>query len=850
MRRIVGIAVVLAGACSGAANHPAHPTTPGALVAPGLRLPDDVVPLAYDLRLDIDPNIELFSGEVAIRVRIARATDHVWLHADRLSIAKASWDGGPLTRVEVKGEQMVVFRFGRVVEPGTITLRFAFTGDTDGDQEGLFRQRDGGWYVFSQGEGVFTRRVTPCFDEPRFKTPWRVTLSVPRQMTALSNMPEEKTIANGGTKEVVFAETPAMSSYLLAVAVGPFTLVDAGTVGRRRIPVRVAVAPSQASRVGVVAARLPAVVDAIERYMDEPLPLRKLDLVVVPAFFGAMENPGLITFDQGIVVGDPKKDSFASYFMYIAAHELAHQWFGNLVTPAWWDHLWLSEAFASWLGDKVVRKLHAYDDPALRFGLARREALDGERARDTKPLWRHVTTTTEADEGFDAIDYSKGQIVLASIEAFVGVDAFRALLRGFVKKHAGGIVTSDDMLASLSRAAGKDVGAALGRYLTLPGTPLVELSLSCEGAPRLVAVARGGAVPLCVAYGSGTSVGRSCALVGAKTELPIGKTCPAWVQSNPDGAYVYTRWLTNGPRGPARPLAQLDPLGRIVAGDDLAAGVYRGNLAAADALRELRAFADAGDPYSELGALAIVRALDPLVDDATRPAWVKWLAARFASRLVLEKKPPVAADNEVVQALLEVVPAEAFAPAVTRRAYTILDKTLPDMTGEMPAALVRLAGLHGGDKLFDRIAARARLLRNEDVRDSWFESLGELGIAQLPKAIDLVTGPEVEAGTAWQALARYHARPPPRTATWHAVQAALPAILRRMSRTEERDVIDALAHLCDKGSRGEVEATFTPHAASIPDGRAHLAATLGAIDSCLARQAHLGDLGAAIAASR
>jgi cytosol alanyl aminopeptidase len=850
----IGIVSALACAamlgCSGPIRTAKRPAADIGLTAPGLRLPDSIVPLAYDLRLDIVPDHAIFLGEVAIQVRIVTRTDHVWLHADRLAISKATWDGGTLTRADVAGEQMIAFSFGRVVEPGTITLRFLFSGDTNGDQEGLFRQRTfGGWYVFSQGEAVFARRITPCFDEPRFKTPWRVALVVPKAQVALSNMPEEKTTVVDDKKEIVFAPTPPMPSYLLAVAVGPFDLVDAGTMGRNKIPVRVAVPSGTKARAGVVAARLPSLVDAIEQYMDEPLPLVKLDLVVVPTFFGAMENPGLITFDEPIVLGDPKRESFANYFTYIAAHELAHQWFGNRVTPAWWDHLWFSEAFASWLGDKLVRGLSAYDDPSLRLALSRREAIDADREQEAKPLWRHVTTTAAADEGFDSIAYAKGQLVLASVEAYLGADRFRTWVRAFLRQHADTVVTTENSLASFAHTEGAGIAKALERYLSQPGTPVVELALHCEGKPSLVATARGGSVPFCVTFGAGTTSSRACALVGASTELPIGATCPTWVRGNPDGAYVHTRWTTNGPRGPAPPIGQLDPLGRIITGDDLAAGVTSGHLTAADVVPELRALASAGDPYSELGALAIAAAIDPLVDDATRPAWVRWLATRFAPRLVLEKKPPSAADSEVMQSMLAIVPASSFAPPVTRRAFAILDRGLPDMTNPMAPALVRLAALHGGDKLFERIASRARLLRNDDVRDSWLESLGEFGTAQIPKAIELVTGPLVPADEAWGAVARYLERPATRSAAWRAVKAALPAILRRMSAKDAVLVIDSTENLCDKAERDEVVAAFAGKVKTIEGGESHLAASLASIDTCITRRGTLGNLAAALGAS-
>jgi alanyl aminopeptidase len=177
----------------------------------------------------------------------------------------------------------------------------------------LFRQQSGEhWYLFSQGESVFARRITPCFDEPRFKTPWRLTLVVPKQHAALANTLEESVTVEGAKKRVRFAETPVMASYLLTIAVGPFDVVDAGTVGKQKIPVRVAVHAGAGKQVSVVASKLPAIVAALEAYVGEPLPLTKLDLVGVPQFFGAMENPGLITFEEPMLIGKASKQRAAA----------------------------------------------------------------------------------------------------------------------------------------------------------------------------------------------------------------------------------------------------------------------------------------------------------------------------------------------------------------------------------------------------------------------------------------------------------------------------------------------------------------------------------------------------------
>jgi len=837
----VGLLVLAVAACGETSRAPQRPTAGATIVAPGLRLPDTATPLAYDLELDIDPNSEIFHGKVTIDVRLERATDHVWLHADQLSIAKATWSGGTLTLVDVKGEQMRAYRFGRVVGPGVVKLSFEYSGTTEGDQEGLFRQREGGaWYVFSQGESVFTRRITPCFDEPRWKTPWRVSVVTPRKFAVLANSAETLTdVLEDGKKRVTFAETPPLPSYLLALAVGPFELVSAGTVGRNKVPVRIAVRAGEGKRVGVVAARLPAVVTALETYLDDPLPLTKLDIVGVPRFFGAMENPGLITFHEPILLGNPKRDAFADYFTYIAAHELVHQWFGNSVTPAWWDHLWLSEAFASWLGDKVTRELDAYDDKTLRLALARRDAIAADRERDAQPLLRHVTTTIDADEGFDAIAYAKGQLVLSTFEAFIGADELKKRVRAYVKSRRGRSVTSDDLYPAIATGTERE---AFKRYVASRGTPVVSFEMKCSSgaSPELIARAET-PVPVCVSFGDNRTANERCALVATETAIPLGATCPAWVLGNPRGSYYHTAWKTNGPRGPAPPRNETPLLARITVGDDLAAAVERGELQATDVVAQLRELTESRDVYQQLAAVALVRAVDALVDEPTRTAWSVWIGARFSDRLAsLKSTGP--AEGELSQALARVVPADQFANGATRLAHDILDKLIPNAQGELPAHLVALGAVHGGDKLFDRIVARAQLLKDDEVRDTWIEVLGEFPVTQVPKAVALVVSGDLPVVTTWPAVARFFQRPATRDAAWRAVKANLPALRQRMSPDEQHELMQSVAYVCDKGSRDDISTAFT--------GDKDLTTTLQAIDRCIDRRAKLGDLGAALAGSK
>ncbi len=431
-------ALILLAAC----GHPAPPPTPPTvapdaaipLVAPTLRLPHDIVPRStgYDLHARGRPKARRpdFKGEVAIHARVAATTDRLWLHAVDLDIASARLATGgtlePLAAGSATDPSLHGFKLPRVVAAGSeLVLDLDYSGHTTGDQQGLFRQSAAGrWYLYAQSESVFARRIVPCFDEPGFKAPWTVTLVVPDADVALANAPEvHATPLDGGRRRVAFAPTTPIPSYLLAIAVGPFEVVDAGKVGRNAIPLRVVVPAGDRDRAGLPAAWTGKLVAALEAYFDAPIPVAKLDFVAVPEFFGAMENPGLVMFVASLLLGDGA--AAGQHFARVAAHELAHQWLGNLVTPPWWDDLWLSEASASWLGDKVAGELGAFDDPQLRTALARADAL----AADAEPgrlaaVHRRVERGDDPEAGFgrDRLRH-KGAAVLAMIERTAGAGA-------------------------------------------------------------------------------------------------------------------------------------------------------------------------------------------------------------------------------------------------------------------------------------------------------------------------------------------------------------------------------------------------------------------------------------------
>ncbi len=254
------------------------------------------------------------------------------------------------------GSDYVRLTFQRNLSPGPWFLILEYGGRVESkDTEGIFRQKEGGdWYAFSQFEAIYARRAFPCFDEPSFKTPWQLTIHVPKGSIAVSNTPVASETADpDGGRTFAFAPTKPLPSYLVAFGVGPFDVVNAGTAGRNRTPIRMIVPKGHAAEARWAAETTGPILEVLEDYFGIPYPYEKLDDLAIPQTvgFGAMENAGLITYSSSLLLAKPADETIAQRRRYasVCAHETAHQWFGDYVTTAWWDDIWLNEAFATWM---------------------------------------------------------------------------------------------------------------------------------------------------------------------------------------------------------------------------------------------------------------------------------------------------------------------------------------------------------------------------------------------------------------------------------------------------------------------------------------------------------------------
>jgi alanyl aminopeptidase len=308
------------------------------------------------------PDQDTFTGTVEIDLQFIRPARVLWLNADKLTLKEASLTVGSeklAANIVTEPKDYVGFAFDHPVGPGAATLHGAYSGEVSRkNRGGLFQVKDGErWYVYSQFEPTMARQAFPCFDEPNYKVPWQLTVHVKKDHVALSNTPIVSEIDSGdGMKTVKFAETKPLPSYLVALSVGDLDLVDAGTAGKKNTRIRIVVPRGRGAEAQFAAETTPAILNLLEDYFGIPYPYDKLDEVAVPSFGGAMENAGQVSYSSSLILAKPENDSVQRQRMWmsVAAHELAHQWFGDLVTPAWWDDIWLNEGFADWMMNKIV----------------------------------------------------------------------------------------------------------------------------------------------------------------------------------------------------------------------------------------------------------------------------------------------------------------------------------------------------------------------------------------------------------------------------------------------------------------------------------------------------------------
>ena len=448
-------------------------------------LPSNVLPEHYDLLVTPHPDKSRFHGSVRIDFRVQEPTSEIVLNAADIQLTRAilvsSGEEASELRVDQKDET-VTLRFGRTLEVGAHVLAIEYEGKISERSEGLFISRYGTpdapkHMLATQFEPASARRFLPCWDEPARKASFSISVEVPRGEGAVSNMPVEQTTELAdGRQRVRFQQSPKMSPYLLFLAIGDFERLEK-TAGPTTISVITRKGSADKGRFALESAAqlLPFYND----YFGVPYPLPKLDLIAVPGAggFSAMENWGaILSFENALLLDPDLSPESAKQRVYtVLAHEMAHQWFGNLVTMAWWDDLWLNEGFASWMESKATDHFHPEWKVWLQAEAGHEKAMQQDAKRTTHPVVQPVRSAEQANQAFDAITYLKGQAVVRMLEDYVGEDDFRRGVRAYMKRYAYQNTTTTDFWAELEKTAEKPVRQIAEDFTLQPGVPLITV---------------------------------------------------------------------------------------------------------------------------------------------------------------------------------------------------------------------------------------------------------------------------------------------------------------------------------------------------------------------------------------
>lgn len=528
-----------------------------------LRLSDDIVPTSYDLTLWTTETTG-FSGQVVIDVDILKAVNSIPIHGQDLEVIFSDLSQGEELFhgkfVKVDEEGLARIDFDKKIPKGHYQLQLSYKGKYQEDLSGLYQVKHNNEnYLFTQFEPIDARKMLPSFDEPKFKTPFFVKVVSQKGQKVIANSALKSTYVQGDQEIHVFEPTKPISTYLLALAVGPFDVVETeipeSQYRKEKIKLYGVATKGNKNLLNFALKETPAILAKLEEYFGQAYPFGKLHVISVPDFGpGAMENVGAITFrDRYLLIDENASAEQIRGFYIVMAHELAHQWFGNLVTMSWWNDLWLNEAFATWVSHKIVDQLRPEFRSAQYLLENSQSAMEQDSLKSTRKIREPILSNHDISNAFDGITYSKGGGVLSMLENYLSPDLFQKAVQNHLRKYSFGSATSQDFLKSLSLTDPSLVKSAES-FLNQNGFPVISMSFSCSKKGFVVKASqsrfsplganletRSWSIPMCIGYGSAQGMNKHCfTMKNTNFEQEIkSDQCPEYVLPNFNGQGYY-----------------------------------------------------------------------------------------------------------------------------------------------------------------------------------------------------------------------------------------------------------------------------------------------------------------------
>ncbi len=852
--------------------------------APLGQLGGPATPTAYRLALTVLPEQENFSGTVDIDVELVERVEGVYLHGRDLDVKKASalTAEGKSVRVhyrQLTDDGVAYAAFARPIDAGRITLSFSYEAPFDTQLLGLYRvEEEGRAYAFTQFESIFARQAFVSFDEPRFKTPFDMTLTVHEDHVAVFNTEiVEENPYKGGLKRVRFATTEKLPTYLVAIAVGEFDVVvgddiPPSALRKRPLPLRGIAAKGKGEDLAHALATTGDILAPLEEYFGQPYPYSKLDIIAVPDFqAGAMENAGAVTFRERLLLLKPdapvtQKQAYAS----VMAHELAHMWFGNLVTMPWWDDIWLNESFATWMSYKAIREY----DPGARPELRRLGSLRGAKREDglvtARQIREPVNDHNDIVAAFDGITYAKGGAVLNMLENSLGEETFRDAVRDHMTRFAWGNADVNDFIGSLVRASTSVIEDSFKSYLFQNGLPRVAVTEACRDGVMTVEQARflpmgsetkttqSWVVPMCVRYGRGAEVYGQCEWLDKTSqtfEFDDG-SCPDWMMLDANFAGYYQWQMPAASYGQlhAAPAPLLEAEWESVA-DSLEAGLSDGSMRVRDAWSAVEPMASSRWPSV---ALAPSRMLEDWLDKFGDEPKLASALRQTAQRLYADKPVAEAFNADFVRELARDEDRVFFGKLARFAALIARD---PNVRNTAMVAVAEALTEEGIDyaKLTPLTRKTALTVAVQDgdnsvrerILDTFLESgdalfrgdaLVALGHTTDPKLAQTLRELAIDGGIRTNEIIRLmsaqFSEPGARNGAWRFVRDRYADLVERMPPRHASYLPNFVVAFCDNVMLDLMQDVFAETAGEVPAGERELAKALESTRQCAARSAH------------
>ena len=812
-------------------------------MAAAQRLPEIARPENYKLTFTPDLDHAKFEGDETITVRVLKPTSEITLNAADIDFHDVTvTNGGATQKAKVtpeKDKEMVVLSVDKPLPAGAAIIHITYAGILNNEMRGLYLGKDdqGRKYAASQFEATDARRAFPSFDEPDYKATFDITAVAEKGLTAISNQKILSDEPGPGDKHTVkFATTAKMSSYLAALVVGNFEYLEGEADG---IPIRVYATTGKKEMGRFALESAEHILSYYDKYFGIKYPYGKLDLVGIPDFSaGAMENTGCITFREVILLIDEKQGSvdLKKTIASVIAHEMAHQWFGDLVTMKWWDDVWLNEGFATWMSSKPIEKWRPewnfnLDEVSNTGGTLNYDALE-----NTRPIHQAANTPDQIQELFDGIAYGKAASVLRMLESYLGEETFRAGVNAYIKQHQYANATAEDFWDAQAKTSKKPVDQIMPTWVKQAGEPIVNVKAQCTGGSTSVTLTQQRyyfdrakyespsdqlwQIPLCM-KGSSTSAPK-CELLTKKEATFALAGCSNWVFANAGAAgYYRAGYQPETIRSIAADAeTKLTPAERISLHNDIWASVRVGRepvgdyLAYAQGLQGDRNRAVIEDVLVKLNYIG-----QYLVNDSDREAYRAWLRQYLTPMIREVGWEPKAGESDEQRTLrarlFAALGYDARDPQALEEARKLADKALSDPASvdhELAGSALAIAAAHGDSEFYDKLMAALKNPKSPEEYYAYFYTLPQFTDPKLlQRTLDFAISPDVRSQDALGLVGNVLGNPDGQKVGWDFVKEHWPELEKAGGPFASAQVVGATSSFCDAGLRDQVTEFFNAH---------------------------------------